>query len=104
MTKVWLIIVSLFVANVALKAVGPLSLGRHEPSSGRAAVTSLLAPALLAGLVVYETFGSAHGPGLTLDARVGGLVVAAGALALRLPLLAVVVAAALATALLRALA
>lgn len=103
MTQTWLLITLLFVGTVALKAAGPLTLGRRDPSPRRAAVTSLLAPALLAGLVVYETLGSPHGPGLVLDARVAGLAAGATALALRLPLLAVVSAAALATALLRQL-
>ena len=35
-------------------------------------MTALVAPALLAALVVYETFG-AHGGGITLDARAAGL-------------------------------
>jgi hypothetical protein len=100
-TKIWLVIAILFAGTVALKALGPLSSGRREPSPKRASVTSLLAPALLAGLVVYETLGSSHGPGLVADARIGGLGAAASALALRLPLLAVVIAAALTTAILR---
>jgi hypothetical protein len=103
MTRTWLLIVLLFVGTVDLKAAGPLTLSRREPSPRRAAVTSLLAPALLAGLVVYETLGAPHGPGLALDARVAGLGAGAGALALRLPLLVVVSVAALATALLRTL-
>lgn len=101
MTRTWLMIALLFVGTVALKAAGPLALGRRGPSPKRAAVTSLLAPALLAGLVVYETVGSPHGPGLVLDARAAGLFAGAGALALRLPLLVVVSVAALATAVLR---
>jgi hypothetical protein len=101
-TQTWLVIALLFVGTVALKAAGPLTLGRREPSPRRAAVTSLLAPALLAGLVVYETVGSPHGTGLVFDARVAGLFAGASALALRLPLLVVVSVAALATALLRA--
>ena len=36
------------------------------------AMTALVAPALLAALVVYETFGD-HGDGITLDARAAGL-------------------------------
>ncbi len=104
MSRTWLIIALLLIGTIALKAAGPMALGRREMSSRRAGVTGLLAPALLAGLVVYETLGSSHGPGLVLDARLGGLVAGVIALALRLPLLAVVAAAALATALLRALA
>jgi hypothetical protein len=103
MTKAWLLIVLLLVGTVALKAAGPMALGRRELSSRRAAVTRLLAPALLAGLVVYETLGSSHGRGLVLDARLGGLAAGVVALALRLPLLVVVSAAALVTALLRLL-
>jgi hypothetical protein len=67
------------------------------------AVTGLLAPALLAGLVVYESLGAANGPGIELDARLGGLAAAVGALVLRLPMLAVVAVAAGATAVLRLL-
>ena len=65
MSAVWLVIVILFAGTAGLKALGPLASGRREPSPGRASVTSLLAPALLAGLVVYETLGSSHGPGLS---------------------------------------
>ncbi len=101
MSRAWLTIALLFVGTVSLKGVGPLMLGHREPSRRWAGVTSLLAPALLAGLVVYETAGSPHGPGLVLDARAVGLLAGASALALRLPLLAVVSVAALATALLR---
>ena len=36
------------------------------------AMTALVAPALLAALVVYETL-SDHGDGITLDARAAGL-------------------------------
>jgi hypothetical protein len=102
-TGTWLLIALLFIGTVALKAAGPMALGRRELSPRRAAVTGLLAPALLAGTVVYETLGSPHGPGLVLDARVGGLAAGVAALALRLPLLVVVAVAALATAVLRGL-
>jgi hypothetical protein len=61
----------------------------------------LLAPALLAGLVVVETFAGS-GRSITLDARAGGLAAAAIALALRAPLVVVVVASAGVAALLRA--
>jgi hypothetical protein len=63
-------------------------------------VIPLLAPALLAALVVTETTGG-HGRTISVDARVGGLVVAAVALWLRAPLAVVVIAAAAVTALLR---
>jgi len=66
------------------------------------AVTRLVAPAILAGLVVYETFTKA-GDGIAFDARLAGLGAAVAALLARAPLLAVVLVAALATALARAL-
>jgi hypothetical protein len=65
-------------------------------------VIPLLAPALLAALVITETFGN-PGRSLVLDARAGGLVVAGIALWRRAPLYVVVLAAAAATALLRAI-
>jgi hypothetical protein len=60
---------------------------------------ALVAPALLAALVVTETFS--HGRGLVLDARVVGVAAGAAAVALRAPLWAVVLAGAVATALVR---
>ena len=61
----------------------------------------LLAPALLAALVVTETVGGT-GRSLAIDARLAGLVVAAIAIWRRWPLAVVVLCAAGATALLRA--
>jgi hypothetical protein len=61
-----------------------------------------VAPAILGGLVVYETVSAGDG-GVALDARLLGLAAAALALVLRAPLIAVVLVAALATALARAL-
>jgi hypothetical protein len=65
-------------------------------------VIGLVAPALLAALVVYETF-SADGPGVTVDARVAGRAAAAAAIALRRSMIVVVVVAALAAAATRTL-
>jgi hypothetical protein len=64
-------------------------------------VVELLAPALLAALVVTQTF--AEGRSLALDERLVGVAVAAVALWRKAPVLAVIVAAAAATALARAL-
>ena len=63
---------------------------------------ALLAPALLAALVVTETFGD-DGPPLVLDERALGVGAAAVALALRAPVLLAVALAALVTALARLL-
>ncbi len=65
------------------------------------AMTALVAPALLAALVVYETFG-AHGGGLTLDARAAGLGAAVLALIARAPMIVVILIAASVTAAVRA--
>ncbi|HEX6621262.1 MAG TPA: AzlD domain-containing protein, partial [Solirubrobacteraceae bacterium] len=73
--------------------------GRSLPGRG-ASVVALVAPSLLGALVVYETV-STGGQGIELDARLAGLVAAAAALVLRLPLIAVVLVAAVATALTR---
>jgi Branched-chain amino acid transport protein (AzlD) len=98
----WFAIAALCVATVALKGAGPLTVGGRRPSERTLSVSSLLAPALLAGLVVYETFGSTDGPGLAFDARAGGLIAGALAIVLRLPILVVVAVAAITTAALRA--
>jgi branched-subunit amino acid transport protein len=98
----WATVAGLAIATAAIKAFGPVVFGGRELPALLARVIPLLAPALLAALVITETFG---GPGrsLVLDARAGGLVVAGIALWRRAPLYVVVLAAAGATALLRAI-
>jgi predicted branched-subunit amino acid permease len=66
-------------------------------------VIALLPAALLAGLVATDTFTRGN-HGLVLDARSVGLAAAAVAVAMRAPMLVVIVTAAVATALVRALA
>jgi hypothetical protein len=102
-TTVWITIAVLAAGTIAIKATGPLTVGGRRPSERTFRVISLFAPALLAALVVYETFGAAGHGGVTIDERVVGLGTAAAALALRLPMGAVVIGAAAATALARAL-
>jgi branched-subunit amino acid transport protein len=102
MTAAWVTVAGLAIATAAIKAFGPLVFGGRELPTLLAAVIPLLAPALLAALVVTETFGG-RGRSLVLDARAGGLAVAGMALWLRAPLYVVVVAAAAATALVRAI-
>ena len=100
-TEVWTTIGVLALVGAAIKATGPVLVGGRELPGWTTAIIALLAPALLSALVVVDTFGSERD--VVLDARAGGLVVAAVALALRAPLLVVVVAAAAATGGLRAL-
>lgn len=63
-------------------------------------VAALLPIAMLSALVAVQTFGS--GQSLVIDARLAGVAVAVVALLLRAPFLAVVLAAAITAALLRA--
>lgn len=102
MTTLWISIVAVALASAAIKAAGPVLVGGRELSPGFLAVIRLLAPALLAALVVTETFGDDRH--LVLDARAVGVAVAAVALALRAPVLLAVFLAAAATALARAFA
>jgi Branched-chain amino acid transport protein (AzlD) len=100
-TAVWITIGALCAGTVVVKAAGPLAVGGRRLSGRTGAVIALVAPALLAALVVYETFAAEAGSGVALDARLAGLAGAAAGLALRLPILAVVALAALVTALVR---
>jgi branched-subunit amino acid transport protein len=100
-TEAWVTTGLLAVGTIAIKSVGPLALGSRELPPRLAGVVALLAPSLLAALVVVDTF--ADGKSLVIDARAGGLAAAAGALALRLPMIVVVGLAAAVTAGLRAL-
>ena len=100
MTTAWIVVAVLSVGTAAMRAAGPVAFGGRTLSGRGASVVALVAPALLGALVVYETV-SAGAQGIELDARLAGLAAAAVALALRLPLIAVVLVAALATALTR---
>lgn len=103
MTAAWITVAGLAVVTAAIKAFGPLAFGGRELPALVARVIPLLAPALLAALVVTETFSTdARPPVLQIDARAAGLAVAALALWRRLPLYVVVLGAAAATALVRA--
>ena len=58
----------LFLGTVAIKAAGPLTLGGRPPGERFLAVIALVAPALLAALVTYETL-TAGTRGIEIDAR-----------------------------------
>jgi uncharacterized membrane protein len=100
-TAVWVTIGTLALATAALKLAGPLALGGRPLSPKALNVVELLASALLAALVVVETFG--NGRSLTIDARVLGVAFAAIALTRRAPMIVVVVGAAAVTAIARLL-
>ena len=102
MTSAWIVVAVLCVGTASMRAAGPVAFGGRSLSGRGAAVVALVAPAILGALVVYETV-NAGGRGVALGAGVIGLAAAALALALRVPLIAVVLVAALATALVRLL-
>lgn len=99
---VWITIGGLCVATAVIKAFGPVVFGGRALPRVLARVIPLLAPALLAALVVTETVGGSART-LVIDARVGGLLAAAVAIGRRWPLAVVVLCAAGTTALLRLL-
>ena len=101
MTRVWIAVVLVGAATVALKAAGPVLLGGRELPARVRVLVGLLAPALLAALVVTNTVAS--GRHLVVDARLAGVAAAAVSLRLRAPILVAVAVAAAVTAAIRAL-
>jgi branched-subunit amino acid transport protein len=96
MTAAWAAVGVVGAATVAIKAAGPVFLkGRSLPGRVEGMI-ELLAPVLLAALVVTQVFGGDRR--LELDERAIGLVAAVVALALRAHILVVVLCAAIAAA------
>jgi branched chain amino acid efflux pump len=102
MSTAWIAILLLAAGTIAIKAVGPVTLGGEALPPRLEGVVARLAPSLLAALVVVDTFGTTKHT-LVLNETAAGLAAAAVALALKLPMIAVVVIAAVVTAVLRAL-
>jgi uncharacterized membrane protein len=100
MTEIWLTVAICGVATIGLKSIGPGLIGGRPLPPRAMSVVELMAPALLAALIATNTFAS--GRELVIDARLAGVAAAAVAIALRAPVLLVVVIAAAVTALLRA--
>jgi branched-subunit amino acid transport protein len=99
-SAVWLCVLVVGLATVAVKASGPVLAAGRELPQGAARVVDLLAPALLAALVATQAFASDEQ--LVLDERAAGLIAAGVAIVLRAPLLVVVLVAAATAAGLRA--
>jgi branched-subunit amino acid transport protein len=99
MSDVWLTVLLVGAFTIAFKASGPVLVGGRELPSRLTDAFKLLAPALLAALVVTQAVG---GDGkLVADERLVGVGVAAVAIRLRAPLIVVMVLAAVSTALVR---
>jgi uncharacterized membrane protein len=103
MTAVWVTIAVLAVATAAIRAAGPVLLGGRDLHPRLFGVVALLAPALLAALVVTETLGQSDG-GLEVDERAAGVAAAGAAVALGMSIVPVIAIAAAVTAVARALA
>lgn len=101
MTAVWVVIAALALSTAAFKLAGPLALGGRPLPEWALTIIELLASALLAALVVVETFGK--GRSLVLDARVLGAAFAVVAVTRRAPMIVVVLGAAAVTAVARLL-
>ncbi len=86
-------------ATMIFKAAGPVLLGTRQLPPRVASVVEVLAPAMLAALVVTQTIGGDRE--IVLDERLAGIAAGGVAVWLRAPLLAVMVVAAGTAALIR---
>jgi len=100
MTAVWISVIVVGLATMAIKAAGPLLLARRCPTPPRQGPREPHAPARPAAQGVTQALGGSNG-GFTLDARLAGLAAATAALLLRLPLLVVITSAAVTAAVVR---
>jgi branched-subunit amino acid transport protein len=101
MSPAWIVVLGVGAATMAFKAAGPVLLGRRALPPRLLSLVELLAPTMLAALVVTQAVG---GDGaIVLDERLAGVAAAGVALALRAPLVVVMVVAAATAALIRVL-
>jgi branched-subunit amino acid transport protein len=100
MREAWIVIGVLAVINFTINATGPVIAGRRELPRALQRFITASVPALIAALIVTGTF--ADGRTLVIDERAAGLAAAALAVLARAPMLVVLVVAAGATAILRA--
>lgn len=95
----WLVIAVVGAVTMAFKAAGPVVLGRRELPPRALALVEVLAPAMLAALVVTQAVGGDRA--IVIDERVAGVAAAAVAIRLKAPLLLVIVVAGATAALIR---
>ena len=101
MSAAWACVIAVGVGTFALKAVGPVGVSGRTVSPALERVLQLIAPAILAALVVVE--GCASGRHLVVDARLAGVGAGIVCVSARAPLWLVVLCGAVATAGVRAL-
>lgn len=99
MTEVWIVVAAAGAGTALLKAAGPVLLGRRPPAPRAQRMLSLLAPALLAALILVQVLEGDDG--IVVDERVLGVSAAIVAAAFRAPIWGTVGVAALVTALAR---
>jgi branched-subunit amino acid transport protein len=99
--RLWLSVLVVTVATWAMKASGPLALGDRQLPSTAVKVTTLMAPVLLAGLIVVD-LGGARWNDLDWE-QVLGVAAAGLARTLKAPMLVAVACGIATTALLRLL-
>jgi branched-subunit amino acid transport protein len=99
MSDVWLTVLLVGAFTIAFKASGPVLLAGRELPARLADAFELLAPALLAALVVTQAVG--EDGELVADERLVGVGVAIVAIRLKAPLIVVMILAAASTALVR---
>ncbi len=95
----WVVIAVVGAATMLFKASGPVLLGQRSLPPRIAALVEVLAPAMLAALVVTQAVGGDRE--LVFDERLAGVAAAAIAIALRAPIIVVMVVAATVAALIR---
>ena len=95
----WVVIAVVGAVTILFKASGPVLLGGRELPPRALALVEVLAPAMLAALVVTQTVGGDRE--LVLDERLAGVAAGAVAIWLRAPLIVVMVVAAATAALIR---
>ena len=95
----WLVIAVVGLATMLFKASGPVLLARRELPPRVTALVEVLAPAMLAALVVTQAVGGDRE--LVFDERLAGVAAGGVAVALRAPLLVVMATAAVVAAVIR---
>jgi branched-subunit amino acid transport protein len=101
MSTVWIVVLGAGFGTLVLKGLAPAVLGGRALPPRLTGAMALLAPTLLAALIVTNTF--ATGRHLEVDARAAGLAAALVAILLRAPILVTILVAAVTAAGLRAL-
>ena len=96
MSSAWAVVLVVGAVTIVFKAAGPVFVGRRTLAPRLLSLGEVLAPCMLASLVVTQAVGGDRE--LVFDERLLGLAAAVVAIRLRAPLVVVMVAAAATTA------